>query len=456
MKLKTLLMAPIILAAAGYGGAKAYIYFTVKSELDNLVEMAAPFADISYGGISSDLRGKLAITDVAVVSLAGGETMEVQTLQLRGPGTGFLFDLSSGFKNGQPPRSLALTMERVSVPIDQGFNANFGLTGTGTAAGPAYQPKPCTLGGILQHKGLQQMGMDKLVADVHFGYSFDQDIGEAEVFFDYQLDETESFSMAMQLADLQAPGAMAMGSLPRFGNFDLTYQVESGYIKRMLDHCAQQRNQTPDAFVEAMFDISDSQYARQLGFIPGPGIRAMLKTLVSKGGTVNVTANPPADLNPAMLAFYKPEDIVTMLGLEVSLDDQPVRDISVTVPEGAAAPAWMPDMPSFAQADDQFATQQADAGDQIESSVERQRKRRPRLSYQDTRVGDLHQYVGNKVRLYTGNARKPKSGFLISLKGGHASVEQSVHSGTMTAHLRLSDIRRAEVLRGIKSTTLTQ
>ena len=131
MKVKTLLMVPIVLAAVGYGGTKAYIYFSVKSELDNLVEKAAPFAEISYGGISSDLRGKLVVTDFSVISHAGGERMQIETIELAGPGPGFLFDLSGGFKTGDPPRNLSLGINRLSVPADQGFGANFKVKGTG-------------------------------------------------------------------------------------------------------------------------------------------------------------------------------------------------------------------------------------------------------------------------------------------------------------------------------------
>ena len=450
MKVKTLLMVPIVLAAVGYGGTKAYIYFSVKSELDNLVEKAAPFAEISYGGISSDLRGKLVVTDFSVISHAGGERMQIETIELAGPGPGFLFDLSGGFKTGDPPRNLSLGINRLSVPADQGFGANFKVKGTGGSVESAYQPEPCTLGGIIQHKGLHQMGVDTLVADVQFSYSFDQDSGEAELSFDYQLDDTESFSMVVELGGVQPPAAIAMGSLPKLGNFLLSYQIEPGYTKRMLNHCAKQRKQTPEAFVDSLFDIPDNEYARQLGFIPGPGIRSVLRTMASKGGRVDLAASSPADINPAMLAFYKPEDIIAMLGLEVSLNDKPVTDISFTIQEDTGSPSWMPQRSSFAKSGEGFAAEQETSSDQAEASGKKKKSKRARLSYQDTRVSDLHKYVGSKVRLYTGNAAQPKKGFLISLKGNLASVEQSVHSGKMTAHLNLSDIKTAEVWRRLE------
>jgi len=456
VKLKTLLMVPIVLAVVGYGGAKVYIYFSVKSELDNLVEMAAPFADISYGGISSDLRGKLIVTDLSSFSRAGGETMQVESIELEGPGPGFLFDLSAGFKNGDPPRNLALGIKRLSVPADQGFGANLRVTGMGGSVESEYQPEPCTLGGIFQHKGLDQLGIDTLVADAQISYSFDQDAGEVKLSFDYQLDGTETFSMVMKLGGVQAPAAMAMGSLPKLGHFRFSHQVEPDYAKRMLDQCAKKKNQTSQAFIESLFNVPDNQYARQLGFIPGPGIRAVLKTVASKGGRVDLAASPQADINPAMIAFYKPEDIVAMLGLQLSLNDRPVTDISFTIPDGTGAPSWMPQRSAFAQGDEGFSPERGSRNDQAKVSSKKQKNQRVKLRYQETKVSDLHQYVGSKVRLYTGNTAQPKKGYLISLKGQFASVEQSIHSGTMTAHLNLNHIKRAEVLRRLEPTILAQ
>ena len=169
-----------------------------------------------------------------------------------------------------------------------------------------------------------------------------------------------------------------------------------------------------------------------------------------------MAASSPADINPAMLGIYKPEDIIAMLGLEVSLNDKPVTDISFTIQEDTGSPSWMPQRSSVAQSGERFAAKQKASSDQAEASGKKKKSRRAKLSYQDTKVSDLHKYVGSKVRLYTGNAAQPKKGFQISLKGQFASVEQSVHSGKMTAHLDLSDINKAEVLRRLEPVALAQ
>jgi hypothetical protein len=456
VKLKTLLIVPVVVLVAGYGAAKGYIYFSAKNELDNMIAMAAPFAQVSYGGISSDLRGKLTVTHLDILSLAGGETMQIQAVELKGPGPGFLFDLANGFKNGEPPRNLSLAMKGVSVPVDQGFSARVGANAMGGAAGSGQPSKSCTLAGFFQRKGLQQTGVDTLVADVQLGFDLDQDIGRAELFFDYQIDDIETFSMSMELVGVQSPTVMTMGVLPRLANFDLTYQLEPVYSSRLNEYCAKQNDKEPEAFVQSLFDISDDEYARQMGFIPGKGIRSVMKKLVSRGGALNVTANPPGDINPAQLQFYTPEDIISMLGLEVSLDNRIVEDLSLAFQSDSDSPSWVTELSALASPGETAQPEQLSGNDRAGQGAKKQNRKKPRLSYQDTRVSDLHKYVGSRVRLYTSNATKPKKGFLVSLKAGLASVEQSVHSGTMTAHLHLNDISRAEVLRSIEAASLVR
>ena len=69
------------------------------------------------------------------------------------------------------------------------------------------------------------------------------------------------------------------------------------------------------------------------------------------------------------------------------------------------------------------------------------------MRYLETSVSELHNYIGSRVRLYTRNSGIPKEGLLALLKGDVFSVEQSIHGGKMTAHVRFSDISKAEVLR---------
>ena len=66
------LLAVVALLAVLYGGFKGYVYYQVSSELDRMITMVRPFADISYGGISSGLDGTLAVEQIQVSPQGSG------------------------------------------------------------------------------------------------------------------------------------------------------------------------------------------------------------------------------------------------------------------------------------------------------------------------------------------------------------------------------------------------
>jgi len=453
VKLKHLLVGMIVVAIAAYGGAKTYIYFKVKGELDRLVQMASPFVEIGYGDISSDLRGSLKVTDLDLISLAGGETMRMDSMEIKGSGPEFLLDLAGGFKKSGPPANMVLNISRASVPVDQGFQANFDFTGMGGGSSSNQNVKPCTLGGILQHKDVGKIGIDDLTADATFGYRNDPKSGEVKVFIDYQLDSIESFSMDLELGNMPQPGSMVMEQMPSLENFAMNYAVEPTYMKLSVAHCAELAGKDPELFIEELFDQSDSRYVKQLGFVPGPGIREMLKSLVSKGGQIAMTANPDINLDPMVFATSKPEDVIEMLGVELALDDKPVKDLSIEIPSDGQTISLLPELPFIVEDEEQSAaTSKTDL--KKENNAETSRKTgKSELRYMETKVADLHRYVGKKVRLYTGSSPSPKQGYLVSSKGEIVSVKQNIHHGSLTAHLPMARISKAEVLQRVPLST---
>lgn len=454
MKLKHLLLGIVILTVAVYGGAKTYIYFKAKEELEKLVQMASPFVEISYGDISSDLRGSLKVTDLDLISLAGGESMQIGSLEIKGSGPGFLLELTEGFKKSGPPADMFLTVGRASVPVDQGFGANFDITGMGGGSSkPGREAKPCTLGGILQHKDVGEIGIDALTADAAFGYHNDRKSGEVKVFIDYQLDNIESLSMELGLGNMPEPGSMVMGQMPSLENFELNYKVEPAYMKRSVEHCAKLAGKDPELFTKELFDQPDSRYARELGFIPGPGIREMLESLISKGGQLAMTAKPSMELDPMVLALSKPEDVIAMLGIELTLDDKPVKDLSMEFPSDGQALSLLPELQFIVDDGKQSAATGPTNPEENNSEDKSGKPGKIELRYLETKVADLHRYVGKKVRLYTNTSEKPKQGYLVSSKGEIVSVKQNVHRGSMTAHLPMALINKAEVLQRVPQST---
>lgn len=439
MKLRTGFLALLVLSLACYGGAKYYVHAKVKSKLDELVHLASPFAQISYGEITSDLRGKLQIDNIGLKA-SEGAVLQIGSIGVEGPGPGFLWDLTGGFRNSEPPARVALKLTDASIPVDQSFNGNFGPINLGGEREQTGQPQPCTLGGLLKHAGLEQIGIEYLVANSVAGYNFSKSHGEAQVFLEYDLTGIESISLAMSVLGIPEPGAVVMGVMPSIADIDLSYSLQSGHIKRMVGHCANQAKQSNEQFLDAIFAQPDSHIARDLGFSPGPGIKNLLRNLITNGGTVHLTANPADDLDPATLLAYKPEEILRLLDVDVYLDGKPVEDLSFAFAPSGTFGLVRGETGAQNSMDDKT----PDGTEAVDPEIRQERRK---LRYIETGVSDLHLYIGSRVKLYTSDSSKPKRGYLTSRKGETFSVEQSIHGGKMTAHVRISEISRAEVLR---------
>jgi len=159
VKLKALIITPLVAAAISYAGIKGYIYYKVKSELDQAIQQASPVLQIDYGDISSDLNGMISVSRISLTPTGTYDEISIRQLAISGDGPGFLFDLAHGFKQDQPPAQLEIRFDQLESPVSSVF-----LTSLATRLG---QKQPgvwnttgnvCSLTGILKGSGMKELG----------------------------------------------------------------------------------------------------------------------------------------------------------------------------------------------------------------------------------------------------------------------------------------------------------
>ena len=89
------LSVSILLGALLYAGVKGYIYFSVKSKLDDAIAMAGPFVQIEYGGISSGLDGWISVDDIDIFPAGLDDRLHLDSLSVKWPHIGHML---SGFR----------------------------------------------------------------------------------------------------------------------------------------------------------------------------------------------------------------------------------------------------------------------------------------------------------------------------------------------------------------------
>ena len=448
-RLVQILVLIVVVAAGGYGALKGYVWFKVKGKLDDAVLMAGPYADISYGGISSELRGSVAVDDLRIAPHGAAGELHAASVQLQGPNLGFLLDLAGGkFDAKRIPERVTLRVSDLRVPA--GGNLVAGFTPPDTTL-PASTPDPCNLAGIFRPDAAK-LANPTLDIDATLGYQVSPTADQTRLFVDYHIQGVEAMNLAVALRGQLNPAAMMSGSTPSLGAFDLSYTLDPAHAGRAIRYCAGKAKQPTDAFIDDLLSRSDGYYERVLGFVPGPGIRAALGRYMRQPGEIQVTAHPPASLDPSTLALYKPEDIVSLLGLNVTVNGQPLQDLSFAMPQVATHASTVPDWIA------EMYRQTPTDGEAQESSPDAEHHARPTPAepkrvkrFLAVEIGELKHYVGSDVRLYTTQGGKPRQGVLVSLQNGEASVEQRVSGGNITSHTPLADIEKAEVFKSEES-----
>jgi hypothetical protein len=429
---KALIIVPLVVAALAYAGIKGYIYYNVKTDLDRMVSAAAPFMQIEYGGIGSDLSGIISVDRLSLTPTGSYDEISIQRLELSGDGPGFLLELMHGFKQEQPPARMALSVHRLESPVTSTF-----LTNIGPRLGAAWnrQTDSCSLAGILKASGLKELGFPGLTINGDMGYTYDRDSGEVQFNLDYELAGVEATSLNLKASGISTAGLMGLGEPPFLQQLHLARRIQPGYMKQVATMCATNSGQSQDQFIEGLVTRPASHYLQNLGFIPGPGLKAMLKQLVTHAGELEILANPSSEINPANLSAYRPGDIIDLLGLTVSYNGNPVTDLSFSTrlktPHAKTTAAYggrsLPGEPGLADAQDSGTP--------------------PKLRYIETDVSRLEGFLLHRVRIYTLDNDKPKQGVLTSIRNQTVHVEQLLHNGKMTVHLHRDRIARVEVLR---------
>lgn len=103
---------------------------------------------------------------------------------------------------------------------------------------------------------------------------------------------------------------------------------DDGFNQRRNAYCRQSRQKPlPDYLADHVQQVAERLRAN--GVLLSPGLVAAYQRYLGEGGTVMITANPPALINPAELHEYAPADIVKLLGLRMKVNEAEVTDLTV-------------------------------------------------------------------------------------------------------------------------------
>ncbi len=445
-KIKNLLLALLLIAGAGYGGLKAYIYYKFKNNIDDVVAMAQPFARIDYGGLGSSLDGTLTVKDITIAPLIFDDEIRVRSLEIQGPGLGFLLSGTKQFKRGEIPERLRFALKGAQLNVNRGlFNAIRGAQKSDWALMTGQESTDCGVGQIFGPWNAGELGYDRLVIDSDIGFRFDKAIRELRMEMHYAAHGIESTSMQMALSEMTPSAAILAGVQPQLNDLTITYRIDPSYASKAIDYCAQANKKTVDEFIQWVVSKDNKYYAKTLGIVPGPGIRGGLERFLKNPSEIHISIQPPTSFDMAGLQFYKPEDIIDLLGLQLFVNGQPVSDLSFQL-ANASHLKQKKRKPAAK-------TLESAKASRLPPEVRRRAVARARIGASSTQQAEyrrvstsaLKNHIGKRVRLQTTSGRR-RDGWLMQVRNGEAVIEPDRYGGSVSIPVPLSNITQAEVL----------
>jgi hypothetical protein len=267
----------------------------------------------------------------------------------------------------------------------------------------------------------QRLGYQSLVFDLSLGYRFQRGGGPLQVKTEWRTREHGVATVNLDFVGVSSNLRGVMATQPLLRTLEAVYQ-DLSFTDRLKRYCAKASGITVEQYIDSEVNRNAAAYQAQWGFVPGPGLRQAYREFLTKPGEVRVQMSPPVELDLQSLRMFKPEEIVSMLNLRVSVNGKAVTDLSVlpspstpTRPALSAAPSPGA-APGFAAS-----------------------------AFRAVPTADLGRHIGKTVRVHLTHGGT-REGQLLQLLDGMARVERRLPGGTMTLAIPLRQIERVEVL----------
>jgi hypothetical protein len=403
-----------VLVAAGtvLGAAKGYAHWRVNSQLQELARVASPYAELRWGGISTELAGNVEVTDLRIAPRLIPEDIAIESVRIE---TGNPRLLLSGLprRPSDTPERLSLAVRGLRIPLSGSLLdalARGSAPNRPDACGPAGMPGPAMLAA---------MGVPALELDI--GAELEAPKGEGRM--------TLNFNYATRGLD-QMTASMAIGGidhgLPSLREATLRYRPNADTYARMTDHCARQRGSDRDTYLRNLGSESDAAFVESFGVAPGPGLRDAIGRYLRQPGEVKVVLRPDAELVLTPNARHSLQYWVEVAGLALYVNGQLVEDLSVVPADPAVSP--LPDDAG------------APGGATLRASVSGSA-----AAFQERPLAEIGKYLDHRVRVHTRDGKPPREGRLKNVDALQADVDQRHSGGHLVAHVRLEQITRLEV-----------
>lgn len=425
MKIKTVAIALVGVPVAGYLLVYAYIWWQTKSDMDQLVKSLSPVAELRYGGIGVSPLGTVSVHDLVVSPRELGDHIRIDRVAVKTPGLDFVLGGSGDLRKGKLPRRLGLSFDGVRIDTSGPIWEMLRKASTDDAKRKPSNGLACDIGILASMTGpLESLTPSQIALDLDMMLETGPAPDAAKVSLSVR--QRDLISIALSVGLTQVPSDVLSASAPPVPSAVAIYSsLDPAYAQKALAICAQESGVPAGRFLPALLAQSDQAYSEDIGIVPGPGIRELLRGYLS-GEPVEMQFRIPPDFDPSSLKLYKPVDIPRLLELKASLDGKPIDDLSFAVPPSP---------------EDQAQTASAGSASGASGAAPSAQPERPKT----LPPANLGSCLGCRVIVTLHDGRQ-RQGIVDSAANGLVQIKTSRPGGSSTVPVRVSDVAAVRVL----------
>lgn len=316
----------ILLVAVIVGGVKGFIYYKVTTQLDDAIVALSPFVRISYEGVSSSLEGKVNVHGVKVNIYGSNLEVAIDEVGVNFSNLKTLLFIGDDLKRQRLPERMGLTLHHVRMDLQ---SLKPYMTMLQSQSQQPFQDYSLLGCGALEKADplnvLQQLGYSELDSSMKLAYRWDRASGRFTVDSEFRWHEMTNSAVIIEFDQIAALTVAAFASEPELKRISINVEDE-GYNARLLAHCAADQNVTSDEFITLHMAMLKAALAEQ-GVSFGERVFDAYRYYLKAEGGLMLQMRPGGMQQLANLDMYKASDIPDLLGLEIHMGDEVIRDI---------------------------------------------------------------------------------------------------------------------------------
>ena len=446
MKITHLAAGIAVAAGLVLGAAKGYVHYQVKSAVDDALDMARMFVDIQYKDLDTDLSGSATLHGISIFPNDFPESFNIDALTLRGPDLDFLLNgFETSAQRGELPAQLEIDIHGLHLRTDGYLLSSMEKSMQEIGRLLNFEADGCGLGTLFGYEDYKALGLSEIPMNMRMGYRFSDSFPGIELQFDYTAGR-QSAQMVMNLAGISRSLSAVRGSPPKLSDMKMHFRADQEMTRKVIKYCADKRGIDADTYIAQLIESPDAQYMLHLGFVPGPGLRDALQQMLTKAGEMTVEMKPYEPLDITQLALYSAEQMPDLLMLSVSVNGKSVEDLSMT----SLDLSTLIDPVALSKLEDgdiwleHFGIERPQTAEPSESTRTARTTQSETGEYKNVNRNELNRHIGRQVRILASGGRK-RSGVLVKLRNGVATLEEHVYGGKLTSSVALGDIKKVEV-----------